>query len=440
MITRGVRLQLVAFLVISMLGIVYTGLNFVGLHVGRSSYRVTVLLPSSGGIFSNAEVDERGVPVGRVGALHLTPDGVAVDLNIDRGRRIPAAGIQAAVANLSAVGEQYVQLLPQSDTGPYLQNHSVIPMSATSVPIDDATLLQNLDDLVNSVDKTHLAEVIRELGKSFDNTGPDLQRLVDRGNSLLAAAQAALPQTLRLADDGRTVLDTQRAVAGDLRSFAANLNLLSQQLVVSDPDLRALFDNGVTSAQQLRGLLSDNAGDLPVVLANLVTLGQISAARLPGLEQTLILYPLNVANAFLNTTGRVAHFGAVNTSTPPDCTTGYQSTTARPNTGSGQNTPANLNTLCEPPNQAPVGPSEARGAALAPRPTDDNTGVRGGAVGTTSNPNKPNYATFFAGFDTSTRTFTAPNGRPYQLGDNGATATAFGEQSWEWLMVSAATS
>jgi phospholipid/cholesterol/gamma-HCH transport system substrate-binding protein len=293
-----------------------------------------------------------------------------------------------------------------------------------------------LDKLVNSVDRKNLQTVIAELGKSFDHTGPDLQRLIDQGNNLLVSAQAALPQTLRLINDGRTVLQTQRDVSGDFLSFSHNLNLLSQQFVVSDPDVRKLFDNGVASAQTLQGVISENSGDLGALTANLVTLGQINLARLPGIEQTLILYPLNVANGFLGARGGIAQFGAVTTSAPPDCTSGYQSTKHRSeragNPSFGLGGPANLNTLCQGPNQAGQGgQSEARGSALAPRPPGDTTATRGGAVGTTASNSQPTYA--FAGYDNQGR-FAGPNGKAYSLGNAGAQSQAFGPTSWQYLL------
>ena len=61
--------------------------------------------------------------------------------------------------------------------------------------------------------------------------------------------------------------------------------------VSSDADLRKLLDNGVLSATQLNSLLVDNRGNLGPLLANLVTLGQIQVARLPGLDELLTLYP-----------------------------------------------------------------------------------------------------------------------------------------------------
>ena len=96
-IKRGVKIQLLIFAVITVLTMAYTAVNIIGLGQGVLDlrYKVYVDLADSGGIFSNAEVTYRGVTVGRVGPLHLTHDGVRVELRIDRGKKVPANGVQA---------------------------------------------------------------------------------------------------------------------------------------------------------------------------------------------------------------------------------------------------------------------------------------------------------------------------------------------------------
>ncbi|MEO9221971.1 MAG: MlaD family protein, partial [Mycobacteriaceae bacterium] len=104
--SRLVRIQLIAFAIIAVVGIVYTGVRYVGIdrYFGASGYTVQMQLKNSGGIFSNAEVTYRGVAVGRVGQLTLTPDGVSVGLSINDGAPNIPQDLTAAVANRSAVG------------------------------------------------------------------------------------------------------------------------------------------------------------------------------------------------------------------------------------------------------------------------------------------------------------------------------------------------
>lgn len=121
MLTLGTRLKNLAFLVIGVLVIGYIGYRYadLGRFVGlRGYYVVRMDLPETGGLFPGSDVTYRGVSVGRVGDLHLTGDGVRADLHIDDSApRIPAAS-QAVVANLSAVGEEYVDLRPHERRRP----------------------------------------------------------------------------------------------------------------------------------------------------------------------------------------------------------------------------------------------------------------------------------------------------------------------------------
>ncbi|MDQ1748908.1 MAG: phospholipid/cholesterol/gamma-HCH transport system substrate-binding protein [Frankiaceae bacterium] len=466
MIRRSVKIQLVAFVVISLLGIYYVAANYVGVHVpwGAHPISVTMQAPDTGGIFTNAAVTERGVDVGRVGKLTLRPGHVDVELRIDPGHSIPK-DLRATVANLSAVGEQYVDLEPQSTGGEVLRNGDVITADKVTVPLDDATLLVDLDKLVTSVDRNHLATVIEELGKGFDNLGPSLQALIDNGNKLTQDAIATLPAQLKLIDDSRTVLDTQNQVAGELKAWAATFRSFSTQLVTSDPALRGVLDNGVTAAAQVTALLKDNQAALPTLLGNLITFNQIQAVRLPYVKATLQLFPPQVAGGFFVTPGDgTAHFGMVqqnpgdaNDQPSSPCTIGYESTKLRGNDGPAQwGGPANLNAYCQ---DAAQNNDDNRGSRFVPRPdnyqitnadpypgpvygksshptlAEQNNGGTFGSTGSTGPGASAQDSTFSLPYDPTTGLLTGLDGKPYQLGYHGPLAPIFGSNSWEWLLL-----
>lgn len=121
MITLAVRLKNLAFLLVAVLALSYLGIRYadLGRHVGVADhYTVDVRLPRTGGLFTHADVTYRGVSVGRVGPVRLTDDGVVAELRIKKSApRIPA-DTKAVVAALSAVGEQYIDLRPESDGSP----------------------------------------------------------------------------------------------------------------------------------------------------------------------------------------------------------------------------------------------------------------------------------------------------------------------------------
>jgi phospholipid/cholesterol/gamma-HCH transport system substrate-binding protein len=319
MIRRTVKIQLAVFVGITILGILYAGFSLVGLDAVRRPYVVHADFAASGGIFSGAEVTYRGVRVGVVGPLRLTRDGVTLDLKIDRGKRIPAGGTTATVADKSAVGEQYVDLRPVASGAPYLRDGDTIDRSRTHLPVEISKVLVDLDRLVNTIDRPHLTRLIDELGTAFQGTGPSLQTLIDSGNELTAALTKVLPETLQLIDEGRTVLDTARDTSPQFRSFAQGLAALTDSLRAADPDVRRLLDNGVVAAGELEGLLEPNQAAFATLVGDLVTINRIGVARLAGTRQTMLALPELVKRIPLALINGQLHNGLVVHDEPAPC-------------------------------------------------------------------------------------------------------------------------
>ncbi len=213
MITRRTRIQLIAFVIITLLGVSFVGARYARLDrlVRDDAYTVQAHFADSGGIFAGGEVTYRGVGVGTVDKLVLTEDGVDVYLAIqNKWDEIPTDSM-ALVGNRSAVGEQYVELQPQTDAGPYLENDSEIARDMTAIPIQTDELLTNLSDTVSSVDQGALRTTVDELGDAFIGTGDDLQTILDTGSAFINEADRNFDVTERLISDGNIVLDGQLA-------------------------------------------------------------------------------------------------------------------------------------------------------------------------------------------------------------------------------------
>jgi phospholipid/cholesterol/gamma-HCH transport system substrate-binding protein len=357
MITRFVRIQLVAFVIVSALCITYAGVKYIRLGglVGQGGYPVRMHLAASGGIFTNAEVTYRGVAVGRVGELRLIPDGVEVDLNLDHGVRVPA-DLEAVVANRSAVGEQYVDLRPNTAAGPYLTAGSVIPRDRTTTPLPVDTVLLNLDRLVGSVPLDSLRTVVDELYTAMQGTGPQLQTLLEATSTLTENAAQHLPQTLGLINDGQLVLRTVNDKGTALRSFSRDLRLLSEQLVASDDDLRALVSVAPPVSAQLSALLREAGPGLSQLMADVLLINrEILLPRQDNLRVPLIAYPMVAAGGYsvLSPDGQAHMSLAVNAFDPPPCIRGYETTPKR----EGNDTepqPVNIGVHCAEPLGNPI--------------------------------------------------------------------------------------
>jgi phospholipid/cholesterol/gamma-HCH transport system substrate-binding protein len=372
----------------------YVSANYVGLFKGflsGSACTVYADFPDSGGIFSNAEVTYRGVAVGRVGALKLLNNGVQVQLNIDdcTGKKIPVDS-HAAVSDRSVIGEQYVNLIPPNDKPPYFKGGETIAMNRTSIPLSAEALLRNMDSLVTSVNLNSLRTTVDELGKAFNNRGPDLGSLLDSQRDLLDAAEANLPQTLALIEQSSGVLQTQLDLKDPISSWAHNLNLLSAQLKKSDPDIRRLLNSGPSSLGVVKKFIQDNRTDLGVIFANLADLGTIMVRHLDGIEEVLELYPaLAAGGQSVIRPNHTATLGLVTQNTPRDCgdpkkgSEGYQGTILRSPSDLSPAAP-NVAAHCSAPESSGV---NVRGAQNVPG--GDPLSASGGGVayprGTTQN-------------------------------------------------------
>ena len=90
-------------------------------------------LPETGGLYRFSNVTYRGVQIGKVTAVGPTASGAEATLSLDASPKIPA-DVHAAVRSISAVGEQYIDLVPRSESAPYLRDGSVINARDTSIP------------------------------------------------------------------------------------------------------------------------------------------------------------------------------------------------------------------------------------------------------------------------------------------------------------------
>lgn len=420
MITRRTKLQLLVFAIITLVGVSFVGARYARLDrvFLDQSYTVVAHFADSGGAFEGAEVSYRGVRVGQVEELVLTDDGVDILLDIDNEFDDIPADAHALVGNRSAVGEQYVELQPQSAQGPFLQDHSEIARDRTTTPIQTDTLLTHLDETVRSVDPEDLRTVTSEFGLAFGGAGEDLQTILDSSNAFITAAEENFEVTVDLIRDSNTVLNGQIDSERAFRRFARDLSAFSTTVADHDQDLRRLIEDGSLGANELRVFLEENEVELGELINNLVTTGEIVVKHLDGVEQLLVLYPYVVEGGFTVVskspgTGLYdAHFGMVMTDTPHVCLQGYEGTDRR-SPLDGSNRPMNESAGCT----EPASKSNARGA---------------------QNIQAPRAATGWGpadfAYDPETGTVTSDPALVQRLERAGSVAPrSLGEETWKWL-------
>ncbi|HYO04909.1 MAG TPA: MlaD family protein [Mycobacterium sp.] len=294
--TRQILIQMAIFAVIATTALAIMVLAYMRLPalLGVGQYRVTMELPETGGLYPRGNVTYRGVEVGEVKSVDLTDTGVVAELSLNSDVKIPA-DLEAEVRSVSSVGEQFVQLLPRSGEGPVLKDGDVIPMDRTTVPTDINAVLDNTNRGLEAIPRENLKTVVDEAYIAVGGLGPELRRLVTGSTTLLIDARKNLDSLTTLIDQSKPVLDTQTDTAGSIQAWAANLASISGQLQSQDPAVAGILAKGPGAADEVRALFDRLRPTLPIVLANLVSVGEVAVTYQPSLEQLLVLLPQGTA-------------------------------------------------------------------------------------------------------------------------------------------------
>ncbi|WP_179472259.1 MCE family protein [Mycolicibacterium vinylchloridicum] len=375
MLTRLIRIQLVIFGIVSLVGLLL--MTFVFLQVptllGIGKITVTLQLPSGGGLYRFSNVTYRGVQVGKVTALRLTKQGAEATLSLDTSPKIPV-DLRAEVRSASAIGEQYVDLRPQSASGPYLHDGSVIGRQQSTVPQAVGPMLDRVSALVNSIPGDKLSLLIDESDTGLRGAGYDLSSLVDSSATVVGRISGVGDRARMLIDDAVPLLDSQVATTDSLQVWARGLADVTQTVADDDDQVRAVLGTGPAAANEVTRLLEQVKPTLPVLLASLSAVGQILVTYNSSLEQLLVLLPPAIASTQAfglptnNPTGLPVGEFAITLGDPPPCTVGFlpPSSWRSPADTTTMDTPDGL--YCKLPQDSPIAVRGARNYPCVGRP------------------------------------------------------------------------
>lgn len=331
--TRRIKVQLAIFVVVSVVaaGVMIFSYVDVPALLGVGRYTVTVDLPESGGLYERANVTYRGSEVGRVESVRLTDHRVKAVLSLRSNVKIPS-NLDAQVHSESALGEQYVALLPRDDRSTPLKQGDVIPASRTSVPPDINNLLDATNRGLQAIPRDNLKTAVDEAAIAIGGLGPEIRRFVKGSTALAIGARNDLDPLTALIDQSQPVLDSQTQTSDAVQAWAAHVATITDQLHTQDSAVAGVLDKGPAAADESRRLLDQLAPTVPIILANLVSVGDVGITFNPGIEQLLVLLPRSVAilQGFLipNYNTKQDYIGAylnfnLNVNLPPACVTGY---------------------------------------------------------------------------------------------------------------------
>ncbi len=292
MTTLLTRIQLIVFTIVTVLAVSYGAVSYFNVgSVFSPPFEVRAQFATPGGIYERADVDLLGTRVGSVREIIPGPGtATTVVLALDKGVKIPR-DVKATIGNKSAIGEQYVELAPQSSGGPRLRDGDLIGLDDTKSPIDVAVLLKDLQGLAASIPTDDLSTVLTELSAAFGGLGPTISHLIDNSDRLTRVSLANVGELNVLIERASTVLGTQIDKRQETATYLQALGELSTELRSANGSFASLFENGLTAGSEVSKFLADNEQALPVLLNRLVTLNEIAADRIPAVRKTLTVFP-----------------------------------------------------------------------------------------------------------------------------------------------------
>ncbi|MCV7379795.1 mammalian cell entry protein [Mycobacterium alsense] len=330
MLDKLTRVQLGIFAVITALTLSVTAIFYLRLPAtfGIGTYGVSADFVAGGGLYKNANVTYRGVAVGRVESVGLSPNGVVAKMRLNSETPIPS-NVTATVKSVSAVGEQYIDLVPPgTPSSAKLHNGSRIDRRNTRIGQDVAALLKQSETLVNSLGDTRLRELLHETFIAANGSGPELARLIESARVLVDEANANYPQVSQLIDQAGPFLRAQIRAGADIKSLSDGLARFTSEVHQADPQLRSTLATAPDATDEASTAFSGIRPSFPALAASLANLGRVGVIYHKSIEQLLVVLPALFAAIVTAAGGTPQDEGAkldfkIDLNDPPPCSVGF---------------------------------------------------------------------------------------------------------------------
>ena len=325
LLTRFVKTQLAVFVVLTVLALLGLGLYYLRLPsvAGIGQYTLKVDLPAAGGLYRTSNVTYRGATIGRVTDVEPTEKGACATLSISDKYKIPTDA-SANVGSVTAVGEQYIDLVSTGDTRDYFKPGQTITKS--TIPQAVGPALDNAYNALAAIPSDKIPTLLDETAQAVGGLGPTLQKLVDNTQSFVNELTLNINDVNDIVDNAPPIFDSQVQSADAIYTWAANLNSLTRQAKEQDAAVSSLLTQGAPAAEQLNTLFVDVQDALPQTLANLEIIIEMLKRYNKGVEQSLVLLPQApiAGQAIAGTYPGKANLDlALSINQPPPCLTGF---------------------------------------------------------------------------------------------------------------------
>jgi len=325
LLTRFVKIQLVVFAIVTIGALGALGFYYLRLPslAGIGQYTLTADLPASGGLYRTANVTYRGITIGKVTAVEPTERGAKATMSIANQYKIPVDA-SANVHSVSAIGEQYLDLVSEGAPNQYFSPGQTITKS--TVPSAIGPALDAANRGLAALPKEKISGLLDETAQAVGGLGPSLQRLVDSTQAIVGDFNTNISDINDIIANSAPILDSQVNSSDAIERWAANLNTLAAQSAEKDQTLKSVLSNAAPTADQLNAVFGDVRESLPQTLANLEIVLEMLKRYNGGVEQSLVLLQLGGSVGQATTVWSPGKAGldlALAINQPPPCLTGF---------------------------------------------------------------------------------------------------------------------
>jgi phospholipid/cholesterol/gamma-HCH transport system substrate-binding protein len=325
MLTRFIWRQLIMFSILTVITAVALGGYYLQIPTaaGIGQYTLKADLPASGGLYKTSNVTYRGETIGTVTAVEATETGAQVTMSIANRYKIPIDA-SANVHSVSAVGEQYLDLVSVRNPGQYFSPGQTITKGTIPTEIGPAVDAANRGLAVLPKDK--IASLLDETAQAVGGLGPALQRLVDATQAIAGDFKTNISDINDIIQNSGPIIDSQVNSGDSIERWSHNLNTLAAQSAENDQHVQSILTQATPTADQVNAVFGDVRESLPQTLANLEIVLDMLKRYHKGVEQLLVAYPQGAAEG-QTVTAPFPGYAALGTSLtinqPPPCLTGF---------------------------------------------------------------------------------------------------------------------
>lgn len=252
--------------------IVYIG--SLGVRIGPPDDRVRISMEVAdiNSLVMDSNVLLRGVPVGKVTGIESTVNGATIDFYIDGRYKVPVDS-DVKLENLSALGETYIGLVPQSQDGPMLHDGQRIATERIVQPASISELATGVVRVLNQADPDSLKRVIQEVDAALPDPVTVLPNLAHASLVLRNVTADMHGRGKALLDNFQTLLHNASWLGPLLGDITPGVQTVGESAGLIFAAYQTYQTQGAPAAfnqfnrflDRIQKLLDDNGGDLKVV-------------------------------------------------------------------------------------------------------------------------------------------------------------------------------